>query len=261
MFEAACCRLENPTSQERPMKLKFRRTPVFVLAAAIAAAGSASADPYGMWRGASIDDSFNPVTTTTTTVNKSFSKSEDNDVTVSKTRTEDNDVAITKSHSEDNDVSIEKSHSEDNDYWSNWESHYSAVMPEQSSYKFQDQDAGHSARANVNGSAEGHDVYTSGSRNDVSVGNEQRFCAGNCATFNNQSNPQTQLVLNSTVPGGVSQESTQVAGDVKTILLGPIGTTAVGVSGDVGQSSSSGIGQSGDSANSISDPMSIAIAP
>ena len=70
-------------------------------------------------------------------------------------------------------------------------------------------------------SAEGHDVYTSGSTNDVSVGNEQRFCAGNCATFNNQSNPQTQLVLNSVVPGGVSQESTQVAGDVKTILLGP----------------------------------------
>ena len=221
------------------MKFAFAKAPAFVLVAAVAAAGSASADPYGMWRGTqtSIDGSFNPVTTTTTSVNKSFEKSEDNDVTVTKT------------------------HTEDNDYWSNWESHYSAVMPEQSSYKYQDQDAGHSAHAFVNGSAEGHDVYTSGSTNDVSVGNEQRFCAGNCATFNNQSNPQTQLVLNSVVPGGVSQESTQVAGDVKTILLGPIGTTAVGVSGDVGQSSSSGIGQSGDSANSIADPMSIAIAP
>lgn len=233
------------------MKFAFAKAPAFVLVAAVAAAGSASADPYGMWRGTqtSIDGSFNPVTTTTTSVNKSFEKSEDNDVTV------------TKTHTEDNDVSVQKTHTEDNDYWSNWESHYSAVMPEQSSYKYQDQDAGHSAHAFVNGSAEGHDVYTSGSTNDVSVGNEQRFCAGNCATFNNQSNPQTQLVLNSVVPGGVSQESTQVAGDVKTILLGPIGTTAVGVSGDVGQSSSSGIGQSGDSANSISDPMSIAIAP
>ena len=206
-------------------------------------AGTASADPYGMWHGTSIDGSFNPVTTTNTSV----SKSEDDHSSYSK-----------DDHSSYSDT--DRSYNTSN--WSSaWSSYSDVFKPEQSQYKFQDQQAGHTADAYVTGSATGHDVSASGSRNNVSVGNDQTFVAGPYFYNNNQNNPQTQLLLNSTVAGGVAQDSQMVGRDLKTIVMsGDIGRTIAGASGDVSQSSASTIGQSGDSSNSIADPQSVTVS-
>jgi len=203
-------------------------------------AGTASADPYGMWHGASIDGSFNPVTTTNTSV----SKSEDDH----------------SSYSKDDHSSYAKTDDSYNtsNWSSSWSSYSDVVKPEQSQYKFQDQQAGHTADAYVTGAAEGHDTSVTGSRNNVSVGNDQMFVAGPYFNNVNQNNPQTMLVT-APVSGGVTQASSLVAGDVKTFNLGPIGATYTSVSGDVSQASGSSIGQSGDSANSIADPQSVSL--
>ena len=246
--------------------MKFK---LAAIAAAVMVAGAASADPYGAWRGGdtSIVDSFKKETTSTIT--SSFqqdndvtkSHSEDNDVSITKsedndyTKSEDNDVAVTKVHTEDNDYT----NTEDNDYTSSYSSFSEVVKPELNSFKLQSQKAGHEASAYTTGYASGHDVSTSGSRNDVAVGNKQSFVAGPQFTNVNQYNPQTALVSNASVAGGVDLHSTQVAGDMQTIMMGPIGETTSLVGGDVGQASSSLIGQTGDSANSIADPMNVAI--
>ena len=215
------------------MKIKTMAAGGIVLVGATLA-GAASADPYDMWRGAAIDGSFNPVTTTNTSV----SKSEDD-------------------HSSYTDTD----HSYNTSNWSSaWSSYSDVVKPEQSQYKYQDQQAGHAADAYTTGSATGHDVSATGSRNDVSVGDEQSYVAGPYFYNNNQNNPQTQLLLNSVVGGAATQASSQVGRDVKTYTLsGDVGGTVAAATGNVGQASTSSIGQSGDSANSIADPQSVSL--
>jgi len=201
-------------------------------------AGTASADPYGMWQhGTSIDGSFNPVTTTT------VSKSEDDHSSYSK-----------DDHSSYSDT--------DHSYnTSSWSSYSDVFKPEQSQYKFQDQQAGHTADATVSGSATGHEVYATGSRNDVSIGNDQTYNAGPSFYNNNNNTPQTMLNLNSVIQGSATQASTSVGHDMKTISFnGDIGGTTAVASGNVGQSSASTIGQYGDSANSIADPQSVSVS-
>ena len=244
-----------------------------VLAGVLAASGAA-ADPYGSWTSYSSDDdrlrvsdSFNSESTV------SSSYSEDNDSWVSKSHSEDNDIWVSKSHSEDNDVSIRKDFdytsiyrtSEDNDVTTTTtednDVDFQIATPTMSSYKYQDQDAGHQADTAVYGSASGHSVGVEGGTNLVSAGNDETVYYGPALVNTNTNQlPQNNLFISGSNGAPISQANTFAGRDMGPKgVFAPIGNTSAQVGGSVGNQSGATVDQSGDSANSIADPMSSVI--
>lgn len=226
----------------------------------------------------------------------SYSSSEDNDKTITKTHSEDNDqdndVSISKqfdyawSNSEDNDKTITKTHSEDNDVDIRKDWDYTSVYktsedndvtttvtedndvhtdldfqiatPTMSSYKYQDQDAGHQADTSVLGVATGHSVGVEGSSNLVSAGNEDTVYYGPALVNTNTNQlPQNNLMIGGSNGAPISQANTFAGRDMGPKgFFGTVGETNVGVSGSVGNQSGASVDQAGDASNSIADPMS-----
>jgi hypothetical protein len=273
----------------------------FVLAGAIAFASAASATdyPYGFFTASKDDnsvatvDSFNPVKTVTKTKSDDDSAvdSFNSEKTITKTRTDDHsatdsfnkDLTILKKQSDDHSIadsynkdltikksddhSIADSFNSDDDtkidtrYTYDYTSKYNVAKPELNSIKYQSQDAGHEGSAYANGSADGHDVSTTGSTNYLEVGNDTSS-AFLSPTFVNNNVPVNTVVAGDNL--GNILTSTKVAGrdqDVnRGIMNSDIGNTMSLVSGDVSQTSLSGVDQSGDSSNSIADPMSVSLS-
>lgn len=257
-----------------------------VVLAGILAAGSAAADPYASWRKPSSDDdtvsiadSFNRESTS------SYSSvySEDNDSSYSSSVQEDNDTTITKYRSEDNDVSIHKDYdytsiyktsedndvtttiTEDNDITKSWQQStdvdFQIATPTLSSFKYQDQDAGHQADTSVYGTARGHSVGVKGGTNLVSAGNDETVYYGPALVNTNINQlPQNNLFISGSNSAPIRQDNTFAGRDMGPKgVFAPIGNTSAFVSGDVGNRSGASVGQSGDSSNSIADPMSSVI--
>ena len=192
-----------------------------------------------------------------------FFSSEDNDTTITKTHTEDNDVSIHKDWdytsiyktSEDNDVTTTVT--EDNDVTTDLD--FQIATPTLSSYKFQDQDAGHQADTSVLGIASGHSVGVEGSTNFVSAGNDETVYYGPALVNTNTNQlPQNNLFISgSNVASPINQQNTFAGRDMGPKgVFAPIGNTSSMVSGDVGNQSGASVDQAGDSSNSIADPMS-----
>ena len=273
----------------------------FVLAGAIAFAGAASANdyPYGFFTASKDDnsvrtvDSFNPVK-----VVKKNSSDDDTAVdsfnsekTITKTKTDDhsatdsfnNDLKVTKQKFDDHSIadsynkdltiktsddhSIADSFNSDDDtqidtrYTYDYTSKYNVAKPELNSIKYQSQDAGHKGSSYAHGSADGHEVSTTGSTNYLEVGNETSS-AFMSPTFVNNNVPVNTVVAGDNL--GNILTSTKVAGrdqDVnRGIMNSDIGNTTSFASGDVSQTSLSAIEQSGDSAASIADPMNVSLS-
>lgn len=249
--------------------------------AGILVAGNASAGyPYASWSQSDDDtikiaDSFNKETSV------SQWSSEDNDVTISKkfdysyASSEDNDTSITKTHTEDNDVTISKDWdytsvyktsedndvtttvTEDNDVYTDLD--FQVATPTMSSYKFQDQDAGHQADTSVYGVAKGHSVGVEGGTNLVSAGNDETVYYGPALVNTNINQlPQNNLFISGSNGAPISQANTFAGRDMgpKGIFNSPIGNTSAQVGGNVGNQSGASVDQAGDSSNSIADPMS-----
>lgn len=136
--------------------------------------------------------------------------------------------------------------------------HTQVEKTDQSSFKLQDQNAGHKAFSSADGYASGHQVDVTGSTNRLNVGNDQSS-AFLSPSFVNNNVPVTTIVGGDS--NGPIVTTTKVAGrdmDVNRGLIGsPVGSTSAFVAGAVSQASSSALTQSGDSSNSIHDPMII----
>ncbi len=255
-----------------------------LILAGILAAGNASADyPYASWvhydnDSYEIVDSFNKETTVSksssedndvtisTDLDYSYSSSEDNDTTITKTHTEDNDVSIHKDWdytsiyktSEDNDVTT--TITEDNDVTTDLD--FQIATPTMSSYKYQDQDAGHQADTSVLGVARGHSVAVKGSTNFVSAGNDETVYYGPALVNTNTNQlPQNNLFISGSNGAPINQQNTFAGRDMGPKgVFAPIGNTTTVVSGNVGNQSGASVDQAGDSSNSIADPMSSSIS-
>ena len=246
-----------------------------VLAGALAA-GAVSADPYASWRSSDDDqvivrDSFNRESSFESSYDSTHS--EDNDETVTKTHSEDNDVAISKDFdytsiyrtSEDNDVTT--TITEDNDVTKSWQEStdidFQIATPTMSSYKFQDQDAGHQSDTSVLGIASGHSVGVEGGTNFVSAGNDETVYYGPALVNTNVNQlPQNNLFISgSNVGSPISMANTLAGRDMGPKgVFAPIGNTSAAVQGDVGNQAGASTDQSGDSANKIADPFSSGIS-
>ncbi|MDH3644165.1 MAG: hypothetical protein OES38_18815 [Gammaproteobacteria bacterium] len=190
----------------------------------------------------------------------SYQTSEDNDVH------EDNDITVSKDWdytssyetSEDNDVVT--TITEDNDVHTDLD--FQIATPTMSSYKHQDQDAGHQADTSVLGVATGHSVGVEGSSNLVSAGNEDTVYYGPALVNTNTNQlPQNNLMIGGSNGAPISQANTFAGRDMGPKgFFGTVGETNVGVSGSVGNQSGASVDQAGDSANSIADPFSSSIS-
>jgi hypothetical protein len=228
-------------------------------------AGAAHAEyPYAAWQqsdddSVKIEDSFNR--------ESSYRSSVDTDLSLTKQHSEDNDISVRKSHSEDNDVAISKDFdytsiyktSEDNDVTTDVDLQF--ATPTMTSYKHQDQDAGHQADTTVLGVANGHSVDVEGGTTVVSAGNDETVYYGPALVNTNVNQlPQNNLFIQGSNGAPISQANTFAGRDMGPKgVFAPVGNTSVGVSGNVGNQSGASVGQSGDSANSIADPMSSVI--
>ena len=232
--------------------------------AGVIAASSAAADPYGSWHGYSSDDdsldiseSFNRETSVSST------HSEDNDSWKTSSRSEDNDYTSSYQTSEDNDVTT--TITEDNDVTKSWQQSTDVDLqiatPTMTSYKFQDQDAGHQADTSVYGTASGHSVGVEGGTNLVSAGNDETVYYGPALVNTNTNQlPQNNLFISGSNGAPISQANTFAGRDMGPKgVFAPIGNTSAQVGGNVGNQSGASVDQSGDSANSIADPMSSVI--
>lgn len=241
-----------------------------VLAGMIAASGAA-AQPYGPWQTSVSDDD-------TVSISDSFKSaysstySEDNDSWRSDVRSEDNDYTSIYTHSEDNDswrsdvrsdddTSV-YTHSEDNDEDNDVTVDLQFATPTMTSYKHQDQDAGHQADTQVYGAASGHSVGVEGGTNLVSAGNDETVYYGPALVNTNTNQlPQNNLFIQGSNGAPISQANTFAGRDMGPKgVFAPIGNTSAQVGGNVGNQSGASVGQSGDSANSIADPMSSVIS-
>ncbi len=271
-----------------------------LILAGVIAAGGAAAGPYDYWQPSvsdddivRIDDSFNRESSVDTSISsddhsdRSSSRSEDNDYTstwISKV-SEDNDVW--KSHSEDNDYTSIYKTSEDNDVTTSEDNDYTSTVsedndytstvsedndvttmldfqiatPTMSSYKFQDQDAGHQADTQVYGAASGHSVGVEGGTTVVSAGNDETVYYGPALVNTNTNQlPQNNLFIQGSNGAPISQANTFAGRDMGPKgVFAPVGNTSAIVGGNVGNQSGASVDQSGDSANSIADPMSSVI--
>lgn len=257
-----------------------------LILAGVLAAGGAAAGPYDYWQSSVSDDdvigiadSFNRESSVSTSISSdddrswTSSRSEDNDVSIHRTRTEDNDVW--QSHSEDNDYTSSYASSEDNDVTE--DNDYTSTVtedndvttsldfqiatPTMSSYKFQDQDAGHQADTQVYGAASGHSVGVEGGTNLISAGNDETVYYGPALVNTNTNQlPQNNLFIQGSNAAPISQANTFAGRDMGPKgVFAPVGNTSAFVSGSVGNQSGASVDQSGDSANSIADPMSSVI--
>jgi hypothetical protein len=129
------------------------------------------------------------------------------------------------------------------------------------SYKYQDQDAGHQADTAVYGSASGHSVGVEGGTNLVSAGNDETVYYGPALVNTNINQlPQNNLFISGSNGAPISQANTFAGRDMGPKgVFAPIGNTSAQVGGNVGNQSGASVDQSGDSANSIADPMSSVI--
>jgi len=239
------------------MKLTFASS--LVVAGALCAGSAYAQYPYGAWQ--SSDDD-------TVTIEDSFNR----ETTVSKTWSQDNDVDVRKYHSEDNDTSIHKEYSsvytssEDNDVTKSWYSttdvDSQVATPTLTSFKFQDQDAGHQADTSVYGTATGHSVGVEGGTNFVSAGNDEtRYYGPALVNTNTNQLPQNNLFIQGSNGAPISQSNAFAGRDYGPKgVFAPIGNTSAMVSGSVGNQSGASVDQSGDSSNSIADPMSSVIS-
>lgn len=256
------------------MKAPFATS--LILAGIVFAGGVQAQSPYAAWQQSdddqvSIDGSFNRSHESSWT----SSVTEDNDVDVRKSHSEDNDVAIHKSHSEDNDVTKDFDYTsvyrtsedndvittttEDNDVTTDVDLQF--ATPTLTSYKHQDQDAGHQADTSVLGVASGHRTAVEGGTTVVSAGNDETVYYGPALVNTNTNQlPQNNLFIQGSNGGPISQANTFAGRDMGPKgVFAPVGNTSVGVSGSVGNQSGASVDQSGDSANSIADPMSSVI--
>lgn len=241
---------------------------VFAGVAALAGGASADSTPYGMWQAeVNVDESFNRSKSVDRSIDGSFNtyrqKSEDNDYTSSVS--EDNDY--TSSVSEDNDYT--SSVVEDNDItkdlrWnyestSSWESsvdtRYDATkVGDLNSHKVQYLDAGHEASQQVDGSATGHTTDTQGGDLFLSLGNDQGY---GFKPVINTADSTVVVAGDSNAP--IVTEQIMAGGSIIDLSDSAFGNTSSLVQGDVEQRSGAIVDQSGDSANSVADPMSVAV--
>jgi hypothetical protein len=226
------------------MKAPFATS--LILAGIAFAGGVQAQSPYAAWQQSdddqvSIDGSFN----------RSYESSWTSSVT------EDNDVDVRRSHSEDNDVITTTT--EDNDVTTDVDLQF--ATPTLTSYKYQDQDAGHQADTSVLGVASGHRTAVEGGTTVVSAGNDETVYYGPALVNTNTNQlPQNNLFIQGSNGGPISQANTFAGRDMGPKgVFAPVGNTSVGVSGSVGNQSGAAVDQSGDSANSIADPMSSVI--
>jgi hypothetical protein len=226
------------------MKAPFATS--LVLAGIVFAGGVQAQSPYAAWQ-QSDDDQVS--------IDGSFNRSHESSWTSSVT--EDNDVDVRKSHSEDNDVITTTT--EDNDVTTDVDLQF--ATPKLTSYKYQDQDAGHQADTSVLGVASGHRTAVEGGTTVVSAGNDETVYYGPALVNTNTNQlPQNNLFIQGSNGGPISQANTFAGRDMGPKgVFAPVGNTSVGVSGSVGNQSGASVDQSGDSANSIADPMSSVI--
>ena len=262
------------------MKKAF--APTLILAGLMAAVPAVADTPYSSWSTqrsteVAIDDSFNRSVSSSVSEDNDIaldfqkSVSEDNDVIVSKSKSEDNDYSSVWSNSEDNDYTSDYRHSEDNDVHQDnditksWQQStdvdFQIATPTLTGYKYQDQDAGHSASQSVLGAARGHTVAVEGGPTSVSAGNDEQVFFGPAMVNNNVNMlPQTDILVNGANYAPISAVNTMAGRDMGDKgVFAPIGNTSASVSGDTLQRSSAGLSQSGDSANSIADQMNASI--
>ncbi|MGD8418296.1 MAG: hypothetical protein PVH91_14650 [Pseudomonadales bacterium] len=269
-----------------------------LILAGVLAAGGALAGPYDSWQpSVSDDDSVSIADSFNREYSSSVSSDDDSwksvDVTRTRTSSEDNDVAVTKTHTEDNDYtsSVQEDNDwtssvrEDNDYTSIYKTSedndvtttedndvtttedndvaldFQIATPTMSSYKYQDQDAGHQADTQVYGSASGHSVGVEGGTNVISAGNDEtKYYGPALVNTNTNQLPQNNLFIQGSNGAPISQSNTFAGRDMGPKgVFAPVGNTSASVGGNVGNQSGASVEQSGDAANSIADPMSSVI--
>lgn len=248
-------------------------TSASVLVAGLLASGLAVADtPYSAWQSdddtkIQVSDSFNPKTDT----RYSKTVTEDNDYTLRKMHKEDNDITLssdddytdsssyrtTWTNTEDNDVTKSWQKSEDNDVAVDFQ----IATPTQSSYKHQDQDAGHQGANKAVGLARGHEVYTQGGPTNVSAGNDETYFMGPAMVNTNVNQvPVNHVNIGGSNSAPIGLSNTMAGRDMGDKgVFAPIGNTSVGVGGNVGNQSGATLEQSGAASNDIADPISSTI--
>lgn len=248
------------------------QTSASLLFAGLLTSGVALAQsPYAAWQ--SDDD-------TRIDVSDSFNRK--HDTRLSKTVTQDNDYTVRKTHTQDNDTTT----SSDDDYtdsssykydhrssWANTEDNdtttttntdldFQIAKPTQSSYKYQDQDAGHQGANEVNGVAVGHEVYTQGGPTHVSAGNDETYFMGPAMVNTNVNQvPVNHVNISGSNSAPIGLSNTMAGRDMGDKgVFAPIGNTSVGVGGNVGNQSGATLEQSGAATNGIADPISSSIS-
>ncbi|MEE8245290.1 MAG: hypothetical protein V3R27_09850 [Pseudomonadales bacterium] len=238
-------------------------------------AGGAYADdkPYASWwtkstddHSVSYEDSFNRSTEDSFNRQSSYSKTEDNDVAITRTSSEDNDTTIDRSIADSFNRQSSYSKSEDNDFTSIFKrtTDIDVITPTLTSLKKQDVSAGHTAgNAYVSGAANGHVSDVQGSKNLVSAGNKETNYWGPAMVNTNVNQIPTNhlYIQGSNVGSPISQGIESVAGDKGNygVFGSPIGNTQSWVGGDVSNASGAAYDQSGDSSSSIADTMSSSV--
>lgn len=231
---------------------------VFAGVAALAGAASADSTPYGMWQAeVNVDESFNRSKSVDRSIDGSFNthrqKSEDNDYTSSVS--EDNDY--TSSVVEDNDITkdLRWNYESTSSWESSVDTRYDATkVGDLNSHKVQYLDAGHEASQQVDGSATGHTTDTQGGDLFLSLGNDQGY---GFKPVINTADSTVVVAGDSNAP--IVTEQIMAGGSIIDLSDSAFGNTSSLVQGDVEQRSGAIVDQSGDSANSVADPMSVAV--
>lgn len=231
---------------------------VFAGVAALAGGASADSTPYGMWQAeVNVDESFNRSTSVDRSIDGSFNtyrqKSEDNDYTSSVS--EDNDY--TSSVVEDNDITkdLRWNYESTSSWESSVDTRYDATkVGDLNSHKVQYLDAGHEASQQVDGSATGHTTDTQGGDLFLSLGNDQGY---GFKPVINTADSTVVVAGDSNAP--IVTEQIMAGGSIIDLSDSAFGNTSSLVQGDVEQRSGAIVDQSGDSANSVADPMSVAV--
>ena len=230
-----------------------------ILAGFLAAGSATAATPYSSWQSvSSADDSL----TIADSFNRESSYRSSWESTATSTHSEDNDYASHYQTSEDNDVVTTTTEDNDSSWEQTTEVDFQIATPTMSSYKYQDQDAGHQADTAVYGSASGHSVGVEGGTNFVSAGNDETVYYGPALVNTNVNQlPQNNLFIQGSNGAPISQANTFAGRDMGPKgVFAPIGNTSASVLGNVGNQSGASVDQGGDSSNSIADPMSSVIS-
>jgi hypothetical protein len=122
------------------------------------------------------------------------------------------------------------------------------------SHKYQYLDAGHEASQQVDGSATGHTTDTQGGDVFLSLGNDQGY---GFKPVINTADSTVVVAGDSNAP--IVTEQILAGGSIIDLSGSAFGNTSSLVQGDVEQRSGAIVDQRGDSANSVADPMSVAV--